>query len=208
MEKRLIVGLGNPGRNYTETRHNAGFLLLDRLIQTHGAALKKQNGAFDLWHAVREQKSLYFLKPKTYMNLSGDALAAFLSDCPLTMAQILIAYDDVALPVGTVRIRPSGSAGGQKGMFHIIETLGTKAIPRLRIGIYSEACKEMPLSDFVLQHFSSEEAPLIDDGLQLAEKAVALWLTSKMTDVMGRVNSKASIDNESSNSVVLEENVE
>jgi len=191
MDERLIVGLCNPGREYMGTRHNAGSLLLDRLIERYGATLDDEGGNYVLWRSERDKFRLFFMKPTTYMNLSGHALASFYQHHTLPLEQVLVVYDDVALPLGTIRARASGSAGGQKGMAHIIESVGTKAVPRLRIGIDSTTRGAMSLPDFVLSGFSQEEIPTFRQSLDDAEQAFDLWLEADMIKVMERFNKKA-----------------
>jgi len=190
MKQRLIVGLGNPGQAYAGTRHNAGFLLLDRLVDRLGATLVPATGPSVLWRGEHAGSEVLLMKPLTYMNLSGEALAKHLAAHPLPVEHTLIVYDDVALPLGVLRARPSGSAGGQKGMRHIIDCLGTREIPRLRIGIDSEHRGGMPLPDFVLADFEEDELPLIRSALDAAEDAAVLWLESDMTRVMAAFNAR------------------
>ena len=193
MRQRLITGLGNPGRDYAGTRHNAGFLLVDRLIESLGAKEVRSPGHSVLWAAHVGDVQVFLMKPLTYMNLSGHAVISFLQEYPIPVSDILIAYDDVAIPVGALRLRPSGSAGGQKGIRHIMECLETDQVPRLRIGIDGPARQGRPLPDFVLEEFGSEEAPLIEDALTRAAEAATLWLREEITAVMAMFNAKAPV---------------
>lgn len=191
MDIRLVVGLGNPGADYESTRHNAGFLLIDRLIGRFEAQVHKLSDIYDVWSCERDGQRLFFMKPLTYMNLSGDALVAFFERCSVPHEAILVAYDDIALPLGRLRIRLSGSAGGQKGMRHIIDTLQTSALPRLRIGIKTEALAHTAVVDFVLGTFSSDENPIMSQVLDIAADAVEAWFDSELAEVMNRYNKKA-----------------
>ena len=186
----LIVGLGNPGLDYQETRHNAGFLLVDRLISRYDA--REEGGMRDslLWSAQVDDTRIFLMKPLTYMNLSGRAVGHFLQKTPLQPHQILVAYDDVAISLGLIRIRKSGSAGGQKGMRHIIETLGTDQIPRLRIGIDSSYREGLPLPEFVLQPFHEKEVDTVRLVLDQAENAADMWTRDDIAAVMGQFNKK------------------
>lgn len=186
---RLIVGLGNPGTKYAGTRHNAGFFLLDRLIDTFAAEPIKGPGNSLLWSGTGpSQQTVYLMKPLTYMNLSGEAVLAFLGQHKMEIGDILVTYDDISLPLGRLRIRPRGSAGGQKGIKHIIETLGTSEIPRLRIGIDSDARMGRPLPDFVLEDFAEGEVSVLRDALDRAEKAALCWLREGMGPAMAQFN--------------------
>ncbi len=209
IEDRLIVGLGNPGRDYAETRHNAGFLLVDHLIERFGAQEERGESTYLLWSARRAGRRVFLMKPVTYMNRSGLALVSFLQRFPLRPLSILVIFDDVALPLGLIRIKPSGSAGGQKGMGHIIRTLETSDIPRLRIGIDSQFRNGLPLPDFVLSPFHPEEEPLAREALARAAAAAELWLCSEMTTLMARFNTKASsLNKDPQPTQEMEENVE
>ena len=209
MEDRLILGLGNPGREYMETRHNAGFLLVDGLLDRFGAEEEKAGPSYLLWSAETRDTRVFFMKPMTFMNASGLALASFLQQHPLDLQHLLVVYDDVALSLGSIRIRPSGSAGGQKGMRHILQLLATREVPRLRIGIDSEARGSQSLSDFVLDRFCAEEVPIFERARARAEEAAVCWLREPFPALMARFNTRDVIPdpiNEPINK--LEENVE
>lgn len=190
MKTRLLVGLGNPGPEYSRTRHNAGFLWVDRLLAHFSARPVEQDRDFFLWSADTQAGLLFFMKPTTYMNLSGRALAKFLAVRPLLFQDMLIGFDDVALPLGQVRLRPSGSSGGQKGLQNIIDTTGTRDIPRLRLGIRTDAYDGGPLPDFVLGRFDEAESVLFERVLDIAVEAVDLWLKDDFSTVMGRINGR------------------
>lgn len=190
VQERLIAGLGNPGHDYFRTRHNAGFLLIDRLITRFGAREERGDRSYVLWSWSDEHTKLYLMKPTTYMNLSGHAIHDFLHRQPIAADRLLIAYDDVALPLGAIRLKPSGSSGGQKGMRHIIEIMNTQDIPRLRVGIDGPGRGALPLPDFVLSPFQDEEKPLLEAVLSQAEECVEAWLKEPVHAVMGRFNGK------------------
>lgn len=193
MRQRLIAGLGNPGQEYEQTRHNAGFLLLDRLIERYDARLSREGSNYVLWTVERDDLTLFLLKPLTYMNLSGHALAAFFERHTLAAQDVLVAYDDIALPLGQLRARAAGSAGGQKGMRHIIEVLNTREVPRLRIGIDGPSRGGLPLPDYVLAPFSEDEASLLNLMLDDACDAVRIWIEEGMAAAMAAYNGKARI---------------
>jgi len=194
MNLRLIVGLGNPGPDYLETRHNAGFLLVDRLINHFSAREERADADHLLWVHETDQFKVFFMKPMTFMNLSGRAIVSFLQKHPVEPHQMLIAYDDVALPLGKIRIRPSGSAGGQKGMRDIIEVLETSEIPRLRIGIDSPLRGERSLPDFVLSPFQDQEVSLLGKVLKCAMEASESWLHHDMKTTMGNFNARSLLE--------------
>jgi PTH1 family peptidyl-tRNA hydrolase len=192
--------LGNPGPEYAETRHNAGFLFLDRLRMRNGFDLVSETRDYRLWLGKWYDHRVYLMAPQTFMNLSGSAVAAFLRESPLALEDLLIAYDDLALPVGVIRLRAGGSAGGQKGMRHIIDTLGSKSIPRLRIGIGAPLAGEPgeqrreSVVDHVLSHFDPAERPVFDKSLERAADAVEMWLRQDMQRVMGSFNGLPVVD--------------
>lgn len=183
---KLVVGLGNPGPEYEKTRHNIGFMVVD--------ALARRLRAEDLgrkWHGVaarafRGGQEIYILKPSTYMNLSGRAVLAAKSQLTLPLQEILVVSDDLALPVGTLRFRPRGSSGGQKGLQSIIDTLGSSDFPRLRLGIGADS----PLvpKDFVLEAFSAQEEPEIEQTIARAVQGIECWLARGMEPTMARFN--------------------
>jgi PTH1 family peptidyl-tRNA hydrolase len=163
---RLVAGLGNPGREYADTRHNVGFLVLDRLAARDGATwTRERRWKTDLARAG----SLQLCKPLTFMNLSGDAIQSVASFHKIPPAEILIVIDDLALPLGTLRLRPSGSSGGHNGLQSIIDRLGTPAIPRLRIGIGSAAAGTV---EHVLGRFTLAEREPLEQSLTRAVEAI------------------------------------
>jgi peptidyl-tRNA hydrolase, PTH1 family len=169
MSFQLIVGLGNPGRQYEETRHNVGFMVLDRLAAASGAAFQ----SIPKWqsHLTKLPGSgVVLLKPQTFMNLSGRAIQQILSFHKWTPEQMLVIYDDVALPLGTLRFREKGSAGGHNGIKSILQYLGNDAFPRLKLGIGGSAPGEMV--GHVLGKFSPDERPILENMLATALEAV------------------------------------
>ena len=148
---KLIVGLGNPGKEYENTRHNLGFLIVDQLANKLNVELskKKFNGLY------YQNKEYILLKPQTYMNNSGECIMAFLSYFRISLDNLLVIYDDIALPLGSFRYRPQGSHGGHNGMKNIIELLGSRNFKRLRVGIGYD--QKFLIKDWVLGNFSSSE---------------------------------------------------
>lgn len=174
----LVVGLGNPGKQYAETRHNVGWRVLDRCLARAGVEPSKR--AFESRYAFVQRAAVggeqaAFVKPETYMNLSGDAVRGFADFYKVEPARILVVCDDLALPCGQLRLRGSGGSGGQNGLESIIRTLGTKDFPRLRVGIGAPP-PFMDAADWVLGRFSEEDRPRIDAAIERAADAIAMWL--------------------------------
>ncbi len=185
--ERVIVGLGNPGEEYRGTRHNAGFQVVSRLARRHGIPLKTMRHQSKYGIGVIGSVPVLLALPLTYMNRSGEAVRALLNAYHLSPQQMLVVYDDVALPLGTLRVRPAGSSGGQKGMKSIIHALGTEAFPRLRIGV-GPAPFGVDLADFVLAPFEEDERSLAEQMMELGADACEAWLTLPIEQVMARYN--------------------
>ena len=186
-EKHLIVGLGNPGREYRYHRHNIGFRVADRLAERHGLAFsRQQNGAFVASGSIAG-RGVILAKPQKFMNLSGGPVAALAKFYRIPPERLLVIYDDLDLPVGVIRLRPMGGSGGHKGVQHIIERLGTQGFARLRVGIGRPPGRMAP-ADYVLQDFSADQLPLIDEALERAAEAVETWLSEGIERAMSRFN--------------------
>ncbi len=182
---RLLVGLGNPGRQYEETRHNVGFMLVDRLAAKWGTAFSTQ----PKWDALVARAGEHFLlKPQTFMNESGRAVAACCLFYKLRPEQVLVIYDDVALPCGRLRLRPGGSAGGHNGMKSLIQHLRTEQFPRMRVGIGGGG--KASLTGHVLGRFSPEEWAEVDKSLDRAADAVILATLRGLESAMHILNSE------------------
>lgn len=186
----LIVGLGNPGKQYEHTRHNAGFMAIDVLSESFSPSWNKwQNDKAVYTKTDIEGNTVYLLKPLTYMNLSGHAVKSFSAFYKIPPANILVIFDDMSLPLGSVRLRASGSAGGQNGMRHIIEQLGTQAVPRLRIGIGPRP-SFFEGKDFVLSKFTSTETSLLKQALIKADSAIHDFISGGIDLAMTKANAK------------------
>ena len=183
----LIVGLGNPGREYRNSRHNVGFMLVDRLAErlrvTFGRLESKALVTKADWDGVR----LVLAKPQTYMNLSGKSVVSLLRFYKVPYDQFLVAFDDIDLPFGTLRLRPGGGSSGQKGMQSIMESLGTQGYPRLRIGV-NRPPGRMDAADYVLQPFSKEEADFLPAILDRGVQAVEVYVRRGLADAMNQFN--------------------
>ncbi|MEZ6080498.1 MAG: aminoacyl-tRNA hydrolase [Pirellulaceae bacterium] len=168
----MVVGLGNPGPKYSGTRHNVGFDVLDHLSRSHSAAAVRAKFEGQLTTVTIADTTLLLVWPLTYMNESGrcvKAVAQFYKIDPLS--DLLVICDDLSLPLGKLRVRSKGSAGGQKGLNHILQVFGTQEIPRLRIGI-DPAPPQWETADYVLGRFRSDEKPVIGQAIQEAANAV------------------------------------
>jgi peptidyl-tRNA hydrolase, PTH1 family len=186
---KLIVGLGNPGAKYDRTRHNIGFDLIDQLAKRWQIPVSDQKRFQGMvgegW--VNRQK-IVLLKPQTFMNLSGQSVRSVLDWYKLAPTEVLVLYDDLDLPLGKLRIRLSGSAGGHNGMKSIISHLGTPTFPRLRMGIGKNQDETI---SHVLGKFSVAESAIVTDVLQLSADAVELSLGSGVEKAMNKYNNRS-----------------
>jgi PTH1 family peptidyl-tRNA hydrolase len=183
----LLIGLGNPGREYKDSRHNVGFMLIDRLaVRLNARGLKLQSKAIVI-SAIYEERKLILAKPQTYMNLSGQSVQGLLHFYKIPVENLLVAHDDLDLPFGTLRIRPGGGPGGQRGMASTIEQLGTKDFPRLRIGIGRPPGRMDP-KDYVLQDFSRDETKILSEVLDRAADAVLTFVVEGLNKAMNKYN--------------------
>lgn len=183
----LIIGLGNPGREYKDTRHNFGFMLIDLLADRIGARGMKVQSKAIVISATYEEHRLILAKPQTYMNLSGQSVQGLLHFYKIPHNNLLIAHDDLDLPYGTIRIRPAGGPGGQRGMANTIELLGTKDFPRLRLGI-GRPPGRMDAKDYVLQNFSKDELKLLPELLSRASDAALEFVRNGLNAAMNKFN--------------------
>ena len=188
--KYLIVGLGNIGYEYENTRHNIGFRVLDALAKASNLVFT--DGRYGATCELRiKGRTLVLLKPSTYMNLSGESIGELVSYYKVDEEQeLLVIYDDVSLDVGQLRIRRKGSAGGHNGIKDIIRHLGTDVFPRIKIGV-GEKPKGYDLADYVLGHFSREEREMMEEGYQKAAEAVEMILAGELDEAMNVFNRKA-----------------
>ena len=182
----LIVGLGNPGPEYAKTRHNAGFMVLERLANRHGiTGIKTRFSAGVLDGQISGHRCL-LAQPMTYMNRSGTTVAEAVNFYKLELSNILVVVDEVALPVGTIRMRAAGSAGGHNGLSDIEQKLGTQDYPRLRIGVESPSLATR--RDFVLGRFSEEQLADLDPAIDRACDAIECWLNDGIDKAMSLYN--------------------
>jgi len=188
----LIAGLGNPGREYKDNRHNVGFMMVDRIsVRLNARGMKVQSKAI-VMDTRHEDKKLILAKPQTFMNLSGQSVQGLVHFYKIPPENIMILSDDLDIPFGTIRIRASGGPGGQRGLGSIIEKLGTKDIPRLRIGIGRPPGRMDPAA-YVLQNFSRDDlkelSGILDRGADAVFAFVAEGLNKAMNEFNGSVDS-------------------
>ena len=186
----LIVGLGNPGREYTQTRHNIGFMLIDRLtVRLNARGMKVQSKAIVIT-AQHEGHKLILAKPQTFMNLSGQAIQGLVRFYKVPLEQVLVAHDDLDLPFCTIRMRPGGGAGGQKGIKSTIDQLGTNEFARLRLGI-DRPPGRMDAAAYVLQEFTQKELLSVSETLDRAAEAALTFVTEGLNAAMNKFNGAA-----------------
>jgi PTH1 family peptidyl-tRNA hydrolase len=186
-ETFLIVGLGNPGREYRNNRHNIGFMFVDALAVRLNLSFSRLQLKALVTSGDFGGNKFILAKPQTYMNLSDQAVVSLLKFYKLPLTNFLVANDDLDLPVGTIRIRPSGGSGGQKGINSIIENLGRQDFPRLRLGI-GRPPGQMNAADYVLQNFGKGEEDLINEMILRAVDAVLLFAESGLNAAMTKFN--------------------
>jgi len=187
---KLIVGLGNPGREYEMTRHNLGFMLIDRLFTLGGGRRFRSESNAKVAEVTLAGQRVLLAKPQTYMNLSGDAVRPLLDRYGEGQpANLLVASDDVALPFGMIRVRARGSAGGQKGLKSIIERVGTQEFARVRLGVKPDHPLD-DLSKFVLSPIRNRDREQLDETLERAVDAVTVILAEGVGRAMARFNER------------------
>lgn len=181
---KMIVGLGNPGKKYNKTRHNVGFDLIDVLACEFGATVDKKEGRSLTATVFYEGQKLLLVKPQTFMNLSGEAVWELIRYYGDNLDDFIILYDDLDLPVGQIRFRQKGSAGGHNGMKSIIKMLNSQDFDRLKIGIDRRG----DVVSHVLSTFSSEDRKVIDESLETAKDAVLCWAVEGIGVAMNQYN--------------------
>lgn len=192
---RLVVGLGNPGEPYAHNRHNVGYWTVNRLARRHGVEFTVRTSSYFLGEGTIAGRRVALAKPRTYMNRSGDAVWNLIKRLKLDEpSELLVVYDELDLPVGKVRVRARGGPGGQKGVAHIIERLGTDRFPRVRIGIGRPVIDGQPtwdpeaVADYVLSDPPPEERVLLDEAVARAVEAIEVAIAEGIEAAMNRFN--------------------
>lgn len=182
----LLVGLGNPGLSYEQTRHNAGFMSIDRFAEKHGCRFDKKGHDAVYGECRIGDKRILLAKPMTFMNLSGKAVSALSCYYKIPTESIIVMFDDISLDVGKIRIRRKGSAGGQKGMNDIIEMLGTEEIMRVKIGVGTKPHPDYDLKKWVLGKIPKESLADFGTALDNAVSAVEMIITESIDKAMNK----------------------
>lgn len=186
---KIVLGIGNPGANYADTRHNIGFMVLDRLAAEHGMKGWKKRFQSHVIEGTVCGERVLLLKPETYVNESGRALRAAADWCKISPQEIMIVLDDMNLPLGKLRVRPDGSSGGHNGLKSIFSHMGTTGVPRLRIGIGGAALGQA--RNHVLSRFSTGERADVEQAVQRAVDAVCVWIESGIERCQNEFNVKS-----------------
>jgi len=182
-----IIGLGNPGREFENTKHNIGFITIDRIAESHGIAVKKLKHKALVGEGVIGGEKVMLVKPQTYMNLSGESVASIQRYFDIDPENLIVIYDDVDIAMGSLRIRKSGSAGTHNGMRSIIYQLNTDGFPRIRIGIGGDRGR-IPLRDYVLGGFSKNEVERMEPAILKAADAAVSIVENGLDFAMNRYN--------------------
>lgn len=190
-DKYLIVGLGNPGREYENTRHNIGFMAADALVKTYGLSAARKDRKALIHEGMIADKSVLVIKPQTFMNLSGESVRPLVDFYKIPLSNVIVLHDELDIPFGALRLRKTGSAGGQNGVKNIIQHLGTQDFARIRIGI-GRPPGQMKARDYVLNAFKGDDAIQAQEIVDTVAKAVETWLREGMDTAMNRYNGDAS----------------
>ncbi len=186
----IIAGLGNPAARYAGTRHNTGFMVLDKLAEKYEIAVTQKKHRALIGTGQIGEKKVLLAKPQTFMNLSGESLVRLRDFYQIDVAkELIVLYDDIDLGVGQIRVRGKGSAGGHNGMKSIISALGTETFLRVRVGI-GQKPPGWDLADYVLSRFSGDEQPLMEEACEEAAQAVTMLLTEGLDAAMNTYNRK------------------
>jgi len=185
----IIAGLGNPGAQYAQTRHNVGFMVANKLVERWRVAWTRE-AKFCAWLArcSRDDRRILLCRPETYMNASGEAVGPLASFYRVERQNLLVVSDDADLPLGAIRMRPEGSSGGHHGLESIQQHLGSTEFPRLRIGIGRSDPANREITDYVLSQFGKKEADLLEKVLTRACEQIECWLAEGILSAMNRFN--------------------
>ncbi len=189
----MIVGLGNPGKDYQKNRHNVGFMAIDKIASEFGIEGKKVKSKAIVLEGKKENKKIILVKPQTFMNLSGTSVASLMHFYKIDTENLIVIHDDLDLPALSIRLRPGGGAGGQKGIASIIQNLGTQQFNRVRIGI-GRPPGRMDAAAYVLQNFPKPEEKELPFLLDTVTKAIECFLDSGIEIAMNKFNGENDID--------------
>lgn len=184
----LAVFLGNPGLRYEGTRHNAGFMAADEMAKITGASINRSRFQALTGVCEIEGQGVMLMKPQTYMNLSGEAVAQAARFYKIEPSRVIVVSDEISLPMGKLRIRQKGSAGGHNGLKNIIACLGTEQFPRVRIGVGAPPCPEYDMADWVLGVFKGQDAEIMREAARRAAQAVECYIAEGAERAMGKFN--------------------
>lgn len=184
---KLIVGLGNPGKDYERTRHNIGFLVVDEFARRSNISVTRRDFRALSGDGRVGESRVFLLKPQTFMNLSGESVGSFLRQKPLALSDIMVVTDDIALPLAKLRLRASGSAGGHNGLKSLIAHLHSAEFPRLRFGVGAPRDASVQI-DYVLGTFSRGEMKEVEEGVDRAVVALETWLSDGIEPAMNKFN--------------------
>ncbi|HEY4549344.1 MAG TPA: aminoacyl-tRNA hydrolase [Bacillus sp. (in: firmicutes)] len=184
---KLIVGLGNPGKQYDQTRHNIGFTVIDELAKRFHIDLDQAKFKGLYGSTIINGEKIFLLKPLTYMNLSGESIGPFMDYFQIDLDDLLVIYDDLDLPVGKIRLRQKGSAGGHNGIKSAIAHLGTQQFNRIRVGI-NRPSNGMAITDYVLGRFLNDEQEMIRKAVEQSSNACEEWIKTPFLQVMNIYN--------------------
>lgn len=184
---KVIAGLGNPGREYENTKHNVGFRVIDKIAEKNGISVNKFKYKAFIGEGTICGEKVMLVKPQTFMNLSGESIKQILMFYKVPAKDFMVIYDDTSLPLASIRIRQKGSAGGHNGMKNIIQLLGGDTFDRIKVGI-GEKPSGWDLADYVLSRFSKDDEPLIEQGIDKAAKAAELILKNGAEKAMNEMN--------------------
>ena len=187
IEMYVIVGLGNPGARYAETKHNIGFITVDYLAEKLGIKMNKIKHKAIIGEGSIGGEKILLVKPQTFMNLSGQSVMDIVNFYKVAASNLIVIYDDIDLPVGKVRIRPNGSSGTHNGMRNIIYLVNNQEFPRVRIGVGKQP-DYMDLADYVMTRFNNEERPLIEEAIKRSAAAVEEIVKSGINIAMNQYN--------------------
>ncbi len=192
----VIVGLGNPGREYENTRHNIGFITIDRLAEKYSIRVNRIKHKALVGSGYIDGEKVLLVKPQTYMNLSGESVREIVSYYKVPIENLLVIYDDLDIERGMVRVRSKGSAGTHNGMRSIIYQIRDENFPRIRIGIGDHRDDQRGLADYVIGGFTKEEVPIMEEAVKKACRATELYISKGIEIAMNRINKKAVIKKE------------